>query len=88
MKKIPAFRAGTHTDMNGKTITFNREHLIATANAYNPNLHEAPIVIGHPLTDDPAYGWIDHFAVEGDELIAIPVQVEPVFGEMVDKGRI
>lgn len=87
MKKIPAFRAGTHTDMNGKTITFNREHLIATANAYNKAVHEAPIVIGHPETDDPAYGWIDRFEVIDDELIAIPAQVEPVFGEMVDNGR-
>lgn len=87
MKKIPAFRAGTHTDMSGKTITFNREDLIATANAYNPATHEIPIVIGHPQTDDPAYGWVDRFEVDGDELIAIPVQVEPVFGEMVDKGR-
>ncbi len=87
MKKIPAFRAGTHTDMNGKTITFNREHLIATANAYNKAVHEAPIVIGHPQTDDPAYGWIDRFEVVDDELIAIPTQVEPVFGEMVDNGR-
>lgn len=87
MKKIPAFRAGTHTDMNGKTITFNREHLIATANAYNKAVHEAPIVIGHPETDDPAYGWVDRFEVVDDELIAIPTQVEPVFGEMVDNGR-
>ncbi len=87
MKKIPAFRAGTHTDMNGKTITFNREDLIATAAAYNPANHEAPIVIGHPETDDPAYGWIDRFEVIDDELVAIPVQVEPVFGEMVDNGR-
>lgn len=87
MKKIPAFRAGTHTDMNGKQLTFNREHLIATANAYNPSSHEAPIVIGHPQTDTPAYGWIERFEVVGDELIAFPVQVEPVFGEMVDAGR-
>ena len=87
MKKIPAFRAGTHTDMNGKTITFNREDLIATAHAYNKAVHEAPIVIGHPETDDPAYGWIDRFEVIDDELIVIPTQVEPVFGEMVDNGR-
>lgn len=87
MKKIPAFRAGTHTDMNGNTITFNREDLIATAAAYNPANHEAPIVIGHPETDDPAYGWIDRFEVVDDELVAIPAQVEPVFGEMVDNGR-
>ncbi len=87
MKKIPAFRTGTHTDMNGKQLTFNREDLIATAAAYNPANHEAPIVIGHPDTDAPAYGWIDKFIVDGDELIAIPVQVEPAFGEMVDNGR-
>ncbi|OYW21050.1 MAG: hypothetical protein B7Z43_11640, partial [Sphingomonas sp. 12-62-6] len=32
--------------------------LAATAAAYDPAKFEAPIVVGHPALDAPAYGWV------------------------------
>lgn len=73
--------------MSGETLSFSEADLAATANAYDPEKHEAPIVIGHPEHDDPAWGWIKSLRATKNDLEAEPVQVDPVFTEMVKTGR-
>jgi hypothetical protein len=87
MQRLHIFRAGTHRPMDGGTIAFASADIAAIARAYDPAKHEAPIVIGHPRTSSPAYGWIGALAAEGDDLYATPRQVEPAFAEMVRAGR-
>lgn len=53
---------------------------------YNPALHEAPIVIGHPKLDDPAFGWIESLSLAGKTVLAMPKQVVTEFADWVDKG--
>lgn len=84
---LEVFRAGTHTDAAGRRVTISPEDLRAIAEAYDPALHEAPIVIGHPADDAPAYGWVRRLRVESDRLLAEPDQVEPQFAELVRDGR-
>ncbi|MDP8162811.1 peptidase [Pasteurella skyensis] len=84
---IEIFRAGTRKDANGNTITISVDDLNTIVKNYNPVLHEAPIVIGHPKTDTPAYGWIDALFVEGDILKATPKQVDAEFAELVNTGK-
>lgn len=84
---IEIFRAGTHTAMDGKTYTFTKADLEATAAAYDPAVFSAPCVVGHPKTDDPAYGWAQSMRVEGEVLVADVDQVDPAFAEMVNAGR-
>lgn len=72
--------------MSGETIEFTAADLAATAAAYDPAKHEAPIVVGHPQLDAPAYGWVRSLAFAG-ALEAEPHQVEPAFAEMVAAGR-
>ena len=55
-KRIKIFKSGTQTTAAGQTIEFSDADLIACAAAYDPSASEAPIVIGHPKTDAPAYG--------------------------------
>lgn len=43
--------------MQGESIEFGEADLKAAAAAYNPKISKAPIVVGHPKTDDPAKGW-------------------------------
>lgn len=86
MKPIQIFRSGKHTPMKGPAITFADADLQAAAAAYDPALHEAPIVVGHPKSDAPAYGWIKSLAFEDGELVADPDQVDPEFAELVRKG--
>jgi hypothetical protein len=87
MKPIEIFRPGTHTAMSGQTIAFTEADLSATASAYDVALHEAPIVVGHPKDNAPAYGWVTGLALAGTSLAATPGQVDPAFAEMVRKGR-
>ena len=87
MNPIEIFRAGTHTDSHGATLSFSEGDLAAMAKAYDPALSEAPIVVGHPKADAPAYGWIRSLSAEGDRLFAAPDQVDPSFAEMVRAGR-
>lgn len=81
------FKTGTQTDMRGMVLTFSEADLAASAAAYDPALHEAPIVIGHPKTDDPAWGWVASLKSDGTGLFAEPSQVDPAFSELVDAGR-
>lgn len=72
--------------MNGVGIDFSEAELAATAAAYNPAVHEAPLVIGHPKDTAPAYGWVKGLAATGGSLSAECDQVNADFAEMVKGG--
>ncbi|KWZ44877.1 peptidase [Burkholderia savannae] len=86
-KPLHIFRAGTQTDMSGRVLAFAETDLAATAAAYDPKLHEAPIVIGHPRDNGPAWGWVASLSASAGNLQAEPTQVDPAFAELVDAGR-
>ena len=88
MKRMQIFKAGTQTSSSGETSEFTEDHLRKTVEAYDPKLHEAPIVIGHPRDNAPAYGWISALNYdEGGVLQADTDQLEANFEEMVREGR-
>lgn len=86
MKRINIFKTGTHTSSNGATLDFSEDKLQGSAESYSPSVHEAPIVIGHPKDNGPAYGWIKSMEFSEGSLDAIPDQVNEDFAEMVKKG--
>lgn len=86
MKPFEIFRTGTHTSLNGQSKNFSKSDLDTIAESYNPSEHEAPIVIGHPETNAPAYGWIEKLKRVGDRLVAFPKQVSNEFSELVKSG--
>ena len=81
------FRAGTRTDNSGRTITITPEQVAAIASHYSPSKHEAPIVVGHPSLNAPAYGWVGSLKAENGTLYANFAQVDDDFAELVRKGR-
>ncbi|WP_276681204.1 hypothetical protein [Thalassolituus oleivorans] len=83
---IHLFKPGTHIDMGGQQIDFSESDLTASVNAYDPELHEAPLVIGHPEHDAPAYGWVRAMKMAADGPEAIPHQVNADFAEMHKTG--
>lgn len=87
MPPFEIFRAGTHTDMGGRTLSFSAADIAAMAAAYDRGLREAPLVVGHPTHDAPAYGWVDRLEARGDTLLAHPAQTDAAFAEMVKAGR-
>ena len=84
---IEIFRAGTFTDMAGITRTWTAADVAAIAANYDPDRHEAPVVIGHPATDAPAYAWVERLDAVGDTLRAVFRQVDEGFRELVRAGR-
>jgi hypothetical protein len=86
MKPLHIFKPGRHQPMRGGSLDFTERDLIATANAYNPTLHEAPLVIGHPKHDAPAAGWVKSLTATADGLIAEPQQIDPSFAEQIGKA--
>ncbi len=86
MKKIHIFKTGTHTDSNGTVVSFSESDLKQAISAYNPSIHQAPIVVGHPKTDAPAYGWVKSLTGDKGNLYAIPEQIQHDFGEQVKQG--
>ena len=84
-KPIHIFKVGKHAARSGVVLSFSESDLAATAAAYDPALHEAPLVVGHPKLDAPAYGWVKSLEFS-DGLSAEPIQVDPAFAEMVSIG--
>lgn len=85
-KPIQIFRSGRHVAMSGVALDFSEAALQASASAYDPALHEAPIVVGHPKADAPAYGWVKGLTFAEGGLEADPHQVNPDFAELVVSG--
>lgn len=86
-KPLQIFKPGRHTAMSGAALAFSESDLQASAAAYDPALFEAPIVVGHPSLDAPAYGWVKSLAFAEGALDAEPCQVDPAFAELVSAGR-
>jgi hypothetical protein len=87
MKSFQIFKSGRHTASSGATLDFSEEQLRAAVEAYDPSLHEAPIVVGHPRDNGPAYGWIKSLSFADGAISADTQQVDADFAEMVQAGR-
>ena len=85
-KPLHIFKPGQWTTIAGEAIEFSEADLAASAKAYNPKLHKAPIVVGHPKTDDPAVGWAKSLTVSERGLFITPEKVNPAFAESVRTG--
>jgi len=69
--KFEIFKTGTHTSDKGISKDYTLDDLNFIAESYNPDEDEVPIVIGHPVDNSPAFGWISDLEVTEDgKLIA------------------
>lgn len=84
---IEIFRAGRHVDMSGREVEITAADVADIAAGYSPELSEAPLVVGHPQHNHPAYGWVRGLRADGDMLVADAGQVDPAFADMVRSGR-
>jgi hypothetical protein len=79
------FRAGDYSKAGKGVIT--AADLSRVVRNYDPAFHEAPETLGHRSDDQPAYGWIDALALDGDTLLAREKQVDPKFAEARQAGK-
>jgi hypothetical protein len=57
-KLIQIFKAGTYTPNNGVPLTFDNQALEFIAATYNTGISKAPLVLGHPADNAPAFGEV------------------------------
>jgi len=86
------FRAGTHTDANGKTDTYTEDDVQKIADTYNAAVKEdssldAPVVKGHPKTEDKAFGWIEKLKTDGASLLAKVKDMPEEFKKQIEDGE-
>lgn len=82
---IHVLRAGTFP-ASPADITLTEADLRAIALSYRPDQYRAPVVVGHPEKDHPAYGWGLSLAVRADGLWA-DVEITPELAESVRAGH-
>ena len=86
MDWIQVFKTGKHIDASGQEKEWRKEDLDQIIYSYNPQGHEAPVVIGHPEENAPAYGWVEALKREGEVLYAKLKNLVPDFVDMVRRG--
>lgn len=87
MKKLEIMKTGSVTAKNGRVYNFTEFDLKRIAEAYQPMLYRAPLVIGHPSEEAPAYGYVKSLTYADGRLLAEPAQVDPQFSAMVNSGK-
>lgn len=85
-KWIEMFRAGRQTDSAGNTREWTEQDLDKIVEQYNGGTHEAPIVVGHPEHNSPAFGWVESLKRDGKLLYAKLKNVMPEFADLVKAG--
>jgi hypothetical protein len=80
-------RAGQFVDMHGSQVDLTPDLLSALAASYDPAIYQAPLVIGHPQTNSPAFGHLARLEATPDGLFGEPINVDPAFKAAVTSGR-
>ncbi|KQI68026.1 hypothetical protein AN189_13060 [Loktanella sp. 3ANDIMAR09] len=87
-RRIEVFRAGTFTAMDGRSYAFSEADVTAIAGAYDATTAPAPVVVGHPTHDDPAFGWASGFEVDDRGILVAELDnLAPSFVSAVTEGR-
>lgn len=80
---LEVFRAGDYKDKGAYSIA-DLDEMVAN---YDPKFHEAPVVVGHPQDNKPAYGWVESLKRIGNTLFAKLKDVDEKFEELVQTGK-
>jgi len=88
---FPAFVGGEQVDSNGTKKVWTEDELdqivTNTKKLIDKNIFSgAPMVIGHPQTDAPAYGWIQDLKREGNVLSVKGDKLHDEFAKGVEDG--
>lgn len=87
-KLLEIFRPGIFKSVEGQNISFSDADVAATVAAYDIAKHKAPLVIGHPKMDDPAYGHAVSLSLgRNNVVLAEPANVDPAFADAVNNER-
>lgn len=83
--RIHVLKAGTWP-ANPRDLTLSDSDLTQIAAAYVPGTYQAPVVLGHPENDHPAYGWTLGLFIDANGMWA-EVEVTPSLAEAIEAGH-
>jgi hypothetical protein len=88
---IEIFRSGLHKDSAGRSHEYSADDIEQIAAKYNTALDDdeskiAPLVKGHPESNEPAYGWVERLGRRGDKLYAKMKELSPEIVKNVRDG--
>lgn len=78
------FRAGTHIDSKGVERTWSTADLDSIVANHSSDA-AAPFVVGHPKTNNPAFGWVSELKRDGDVLLAKGRDIYKEFADAVEQ---
>lgn len=87
LPEIEILRTGSFVGMGGHSVEIGATELAEIAGGYDNRAHSAPVVIGHPETNGPAYGVVAALRIVGDRLRATVDRIDPGFRDLVRAGR-
>jgi hypothetical protein len=88
LRDIEIARPGRFLASDGQLVELTEAQLRELAESYDPAIAEAPFVIGHPKTNDPAYGWVGGLRLQDGRLVVTEGrQVVPEFAALLAAGR-
>ncbi len=79
-------RTGRWHDMTGREIDVSESTLDELVTRFTGS-DPVPVVVGHPKTDSPAYGWVAELRRVGDRLQARLRDLVPAFRRAVEAGQ-
>lgn len=82
---VHSLRSGTWP-AEPQDLSVSDADISAIAAAYDPNRFQAPVVLGHPETDEPAWGWVmsAFAAVDG---LHLEIEVLPEMATLIRERR-
>lgn len=80
---IEIFKAGQCVADDGTHYVFSEGDVADMAASYDPALREAPLCIGHPADNLPAWGWVKSLSAQSGRLAMDTKDVRPQFAELV-----
>lgn len=85
--EVEILRTGSFVGVGGVPVVIGTTELADIAASYDATRDPAPIVIGHPSANGPAYGWVSALRIVGDRLRATIGRLDPGFRDVVRAGR-
>lgn len=91
MNWIEVFKTGKHIDSAGNQREWKEEDLDKIVALYTnqpaEERHDAPVVVGHPESNKPAYAWVEAIKRQGNVLLAKFRDIDEKFAELVNAKR-
>lgn len=83
-KNVHVLRPGSFTDANGKRVDITNEFMEALIASYAESGHRAPVTLGHPKDNEPAYGWVKQCSL-ADKGMYCDMEVTDELAEIIEK---